>query len=70
MSTDRTVVAKGAIKGSYGTETVKVEQMKRGRWAGHFFTRGAGFAGRVAYQSIERAKRSVEAHALFAGWEA
>lgn len=67
---DRKVVAIGEIGGSYGADTVKVEMLKHGRHAGRFVTRGAGFAGRVAYSTIERAKASVEAHALFAGWAA
>ena len=70
MSADRTIEAVGLIDGTYGRETVRVERMKRGKWAGRYATRGAGFAGRVMYRTIERAKASVEAHALFAGWEA
>lgn len=67
-SSDRKVVAIGAIKGSFGDSEVKVELLKRGRFAGRFVTRGGGFAGRVAYKTAERARQSVEAHALFAGW--
>lgn len=67
-SSDRKVVAVGTIKGSFGDSAVKVEQLKRGRFAGRFVTRGGGFAGRVAYSTVERAMRSVEAHAHFVGW--
>lgn len=67
---DRKVVAVGTINGSYGADIVKVEQMKRGRFAGRFVTRGSGFAGRIVYATIERAKQSVEAHSHFAGWAA
>lgn len=67
---DRKVVAVGTITGSYGPSEVKVELLKRGRFAGRYVTRGAGFAGRVAYPTVERAQQSVEAHALFAGWAA
>ncbi len=67
---DRKVVAVGSIDGSYGADAVKVELLKRGRHAGRFVTRGAGYAGRVAYSTVERAKASVEAHAHFAGWAA
>lgn len=70
MSADRNIVATGKINGSYGPEAVKIEILKRGRHAGRFVTRGAGFAGRIAYTTIERAKASVESHAHFAGWEA
>lgn len=67
---DRKVVAVGTINGSYGADEVKVEQMTRGRFVGRFVTRGSGFAGRVAYSTVERAKASVEAHRMFAGWAA
>ena len=67
---DRKVVAVGTINGSYGADVVKVELMTRGRFAGRFITRGSGFAGRVVYPTIERAKGSVEAHPMFAGWAA
>lgn len=70
MSADRKVVATGMIASTYGDEPVRVEMLKRGRHAGRFVTRGAGFAGRIAYTTIERAKASVESHAHFAGWEA
>ena len=64
------IVKIGKISGSYGVDQVKISQETRGRWAGRFFTRGAGFAGRVAYSTLDRAMASVEAHAQFAGWEA
>lgn len=67
---DRKVVAVGEIDGSYGTDQVKVELLKRGRHAGRYVTRGGGYAGRVAYTTVERAKASVEGHARFVGWAA
>ncbi|GGO94993.1 hypothetical protein [Stakelama pacifica] len=65
---DRKIIATGEIAGTYGPDTVKIEQLKRGRHAGRFVTRGAGFAGRVAYASADTARRAVERHARFAGW--
>ena len=37
---------------------------------GSFRTVGCGFAGRVRYRTVERAKASVETHAQFTGWAA
>ena len=37
---------------------------------GSFCAVAGGFAGRVRYSSVERAQKSVEAHALFRGWVA
>ena len=66
---DRKIVKLGKIDGSYGAETVKIELLTRGKHAGRYVTRGAGFAGRIAYSTLERAMGSVQGHALFAGWE-
>ncbi len=65
---DRKTILTGEIRSTYGNEPVKIEQLKRGRHAGRYVTRGAGFAGRIAYSSLDRAKASVEAHAHFDGW--
>jgi hypothetical protein len=67
---DRKVINTGYIDGTYGRDEVRLEQLKRGRFAGRFVTRGGGYAGRVAYASMERAMRSVEADVRFAGWAA
>ena len=58
------------MQGSYGTEQAVVTVQTAGRWKGRFFTRGYGYAGRVAYQSEEVAARSIEANRQFRGWAA
>ena len=65
---DRQTVATAPLAGTYGPEQVRVELLKRGGHAGRFVTRGAGYAGRVAHQTQQRAMRSGEAHALFQNW--
>lgn len=66
---DRKLIDTGLINGSYGTDRVKLEKLVRGKHAGKFITRGAGFAGRIAYSSEERARGAVQSHAHFQGWE-
>lgn len=65
---DRKVIAEITISGSYGNDTVRVEEMKRGRFAGRFVMRGAGYAGRVAYRSIETIRKIAERDVRFLNW--
>lgn len=67
---DRKVINTAYINGTYGRDEVRLELLKRGRFAGRYVTRGSGYAGRVAYASMRRAMQSVEADARFAGWAA
>ncbi|QVJ07668.1 hypothetical protein L7H23_01085 [Sphingopyxis sp. BSN-002] len=64
------IIRTANIEGTYGTEQAVVSVQTTGRWKGRYFTRGAGYAGRVAYQTQERAERSIEAHRCFRGWAA
>ncbi|WP_088472609.1 hypothetical protein [Sphingopyxis witflariensis] len=64
------VVRTATMEGSYGTEQAVVTVQTAGRWKGRFFTRGSGYAGRVAYATQERAERTVETNRMFRGWAA
>ena len=64
------VVRTARMQGSYGSEQTVVTVQTAGRFKGRFFTRGYSYAGRVAYQTQDRAERSVEANRMFRGWAA
>jgi hypothetical protein len=57
------------FKGSWGEERAIVSLRTSGRFKGHYCNRGAGFAGRIAYRSVEVASAQMERHALFVRWE-
>jgi hypothetical protein len=67
---DRKLIATATIADTYGDEFVKLELLTRGRHAGRYVTRGAGYAGRIAYASEDRARSSVASDRRFRGWSA
>ena len=59
----------GVFRGLWGEERATVSLRTSGPYKGCYANWGNGFAGRIAYRTLEAASAQMEHHACFLRWE-